>query len=147
MKSIKLNSLTVSAVCVTLALGLSSCNAQPTLLHVEATQGFCDSGFDAWDKPTCSGEMQDAGIIDFTLDTTLNQVTAKLIKPNPFAQRVLLTTFNQCKITDALNWYCEEKDAHYLNVKEGHYHYYTLNKDLTLSHFIGHVIEKPIISK
>jgi len=147
MNTFKFTAFALPLTLIALTFGLSGCNAKPTVYQVEATQGFCDAGFNAWDKPVCSGEMKDAGVIAFTLDTTTSQVTSSLIKPNPFAQRELLDTFNQCQITDALNWSCEVKDQHFIKVKQGHYHYYTLNQDLTLSHFIGQVTEQPNTSK
>ena len=138
-----LGKTTLSLLFISLTLSLSGCDAKPTIFKVEATQGFCDSGFDAWDKPTCSGDMKPAGVIDFTLDAASKTVTAELIQPNQFAGRTLLSRFENCQITDALNWSCESQNQHFIKVKQGHYHYYTLNEDTTLSHFIGKVVEKP----
>lgn len=143
---VNLDKSILSAVFLILAASLTGCDAKPTIYQVQATQGYCNSGFDAWNKPTCSGELQAAGVIDFTLDAASKTVTAELIQPNQFAGRPLLNRFENCQVTDALNWTCESQNQHFIKVKQGHYHYYTLNEDTTLSHFIGKVIEKPITS-
>ena len=137
---VKLEKPLLSAAFLILATSLSGCDAKPTSYQVQATQGYCDSGFDAWDKPICSGDMQPAGVIQFTVNTANNEVGAKLIEPNPFAGRPLLNRFENCQINDALNWTCEAQNQHFVKVKQGHYHYYTLNADTTLSHFIGEVV-------
>ena len=130
-----------------LTISLTGCDPKPRIFHVEATQGFCDSGFDAWDKPVCSGEMKAAGVVDFTVDVATQKVSAELMEPNSFAKRTFLNSYENCKINDGLNWSCEVKDQYFIKVKQGHYHHYTLNEDLTLSHFIGTVVEKPSASK
>ena len=142
MPIIKTHHFVLPMTFLALTASLTGCNPKPIIYQVEAAQGFCDSGFDTWDKPVCSAEMKNAGIVDYTLDTTTRRVTAELVQPNSFAKRGFLETYENCQINDALNWRCEVKDQHFIQVKQGHYHYYTLNEDLTLSHFIGTVTEK-----
>ncbi|MEA3404793.1 MAG: hypothetical protein U9R28_03520 [Pseudomonadota bacterium] len=135
--SIRLFLLSFSAVILT----LSGCSSEPTILEVKAKQQLCDSGFDSWNQPTCSAAMKDAGTIQFTLYPVENRATAKQNVENSFAQRLFVEQLNNCTIQDAKNWSCEIGEQYFFKVKNGHYHHYTLNEDLTLSHFIGTVTE------
>lgn len=123
------------------ALTLSGCTSEPDIFKVKATQQLCDSGFDSWEKPTCSGAMKEAGSIEFTLYPVENRATAKPITENHFAQRPFIEQLNNCNIQDAKNWSCEIDEQYFFKVKQGHYHHYTFNEDLTLTHFIGSVTE------
>jgi|GEM_PF-5979232 len=142
----KIGSISLPLLFLAATAGLTGCDAKPTVFHVEATQGFCDTGFDAWDKPTCTGDMKPASVIRFTIDSATKTVKAEQIEPNPFAKRAFLSEYDNCQINDGLTWRCEVKDKYVIVVKQGHYHHYTLNEDLTLSHFIGNVVQKPAIS-
>jgi len=126
---------------LSMTLGLTACCSKPDQYHVLATQSLCEAGFDAWDQPTCSAEMKAAGSTQFILYPAENRAEAKQVIKNAFAKQPFLEQLTQCQIQDAVNWSCEINEQYFFKVKNGHYHHYTLNKDLTLSHFIGSVTE------
>ncbi len=124
-----------------LSLSLTGCDSQPDKYKVIAEQGLCDQGFDKWDQPTCKGPMKQAGSIEFILYPHESRATATQLKPNPYQQATLMNVLTDCQIEDAKNWSCNEQQQNFYIVKNGHFHHYTLNKDLTLTHFIGQVSE------